>query len=163
MAIKKMNYFAALFLHENGLPVKTYEEYFPKLFFEYNLKKFLKYLLQKRKVSSFRIFYKKPIGKIHTDIMHILNYVYIYIYIDPNADMVVDPRETWKHFINRVANFEEAPMIEREKLAENIQPHKSLYGKVSNWVNGINPYPPKSVYNIYIYIYKYIYIYIGRK
>ncbi len=46
-------------------------------------------------------------------------------------------------------------MIERENLPSESQPHKTIYGKLSNWMNGINPYPPKPVSdnNIYIYIY----------
>lgn len=33
-------------------------------------------------------------------------------------------------------------MIPREELPEEMQPHRSFYGKLTWYINGINPYPP---------------------
>ena len=56
--------------------------------------------------------------------------------------MVVDPRETWKKWAWRQMNFEEPPLIPREELPEELQPHRTFYGKVACFMNGIDPYPP---------------------
>jgi hypothetical protein len=39
--------------------------------------------------------------------------------------------------------FEDPPLVPREELPEEFQPHRSFYGKVACFVNGIDPYPPK--------------------
>ena len=57
---------------------------------------------------------------------------------------MIDTRETWKHFFTRILNFEHAPLVERSELPPEKQPHRSLYGKVSCYINGISPYPPKA-------------------
>ena len=61
--------------------------------------------------------------------------------------MVIDPRETWKQWIRRTATFEEPPMIERKDLPDENQPHKKIFSKVENYLNGINPYPPGHKWN----------------
>ena len=33
-------------------------------------------------------------------------------------------------------------MIPREELPEESQPHRTFYGKLTCYLNGINPYPP---------------------
>ena len=67
---------------------------------------------------------------------------------EAEKDMVIDPRETWKHWFKRTATFEDPPMVEREQLPEDKAPHKaSLFNKMENMMNGINPYPPGHKYN----------------
>lgn len=39
-------------------------------------------------------------------------------------------------------NFEEPPMIPREDLPNQHQPHRSFYGKLTCYLNGVNPFPP---------------------
>ena len=60
-----------------------------------------------------------------------------------NKDLVVDVRETWKNWAWRQMNFEDPPMIPREELPEQHQPHRSFYGKIACFMNGVDPYPPK--------------------
>ncbi len=62
--------------------------------------------------------------------------------IETGVDLVVDPRETRKQYFTRILNFGKAPLVERSELPEDKQPHQSLYGKFSCYINGINPYPP---------------------
>lgn len=40
-------------------------------------------------------------------------------------------------------NFEDPPMIPREDLPDQFKPHRSFYGKVSCFMNGVDPYPQK--------------------
>lgn len=61
--------------------------------------------------------------------------------------MVIDPRETWGDWLKRQANFDEPPMIDRESLPQENQPHKSLFGRLENVREGINPYPPGHKWN----------------
>jgi hypothetical protein len=35
-------------------------------------------------------------------------------------------------------NFELPPLIPREQLPENLQPHYSIQGKIINYINGID-------------------------
>lgn len=58
-------------------------------------------------------------------------------------DLVVDTRETWMEFWARTRDFGEAKLVPREELPDEMQPHKSIYGKVACLMNGIDPYPPK--------------------
>ena len=37
-------------------------------------------------------------------------------------DPVIDPRENWKKWFYRVANFKDPPLVERDELPENLQP-----------------------------------------
>ena len=62
-------------------------------------------------------------------------------------DLVIDPNETWKQWFTRNLNCEEPPMIPREELPEDKQPHNTFYGRMSNYMSGINPYPPGHRYN----------------
>lgn len=56
--------------------------------------------------------------------------------------MVVDTRETWKQFINRVWNFKPAPLVERTELPPEKQPNRTIYGKLACFLKGIDPNPP---------------------
>jgi len=58
-------------------------------------------------------------------------------------DLVVDVRETWKRWAWRQMNFEDPPMRPRDEIPEEEQPHKSFYGKISCFMNGVDPYPPR--------------------
>ncbi len=62
--------------------------------------------------------------------------------VEKGVDLVVDTRETWKQFFSRVWNFDHAPLVERTELPPDKQPHRSVYGKLSCYINGISPYPP---------------------
>jgi hypothetical protein len=57
-------------------------------------------------------------------------------------DLVIDTRETWRSWVWRQLNFEEPPLVPREDLPEEYQPHRSFYGKMACFVNGIDPNPP---------------------
>lgn len=59
-----------------------------------------------------------------------------------SKDLVVDTRETWKKWFVRQLNFDDPPLIPREDLPDEFQPHRSFYGKLSCFVNGIDPNPP---------------------
>ncbi|TNV78154.1 hypothetical protein FGO68_gene14585 [Halteria grandinella] len=61
-----------------------------------------------------------------------------------SKDLVIDTRETWKSFISRQLNFEDPPLVPREELPEELQPHRSFYGKMACFVNGIDPNPAES-------------------
>lgn len=56
-------------------------------------------------------------------------------------DLVVDVRETWGEWVRRQRDFDNPPLIPREELPVEYQPHRSFYGKVSCYMNGIDPYP----------------------
>ena len=64
---------------------------------------------------------------------------------EAQRDLVIDPSETWKHWFKRTATFEEPPMIDRDQLPEDKKP--SIFNKVENMMNGINPYPPGHKWN----------------
>jgi len=67
---------------------------------------------------------------------------------ETERDKVIDPRESWKHWFKRTATFEEPPMVDRDELPEDKKPHRaSLFNKVENMMNGINPYPPGHKWN----------------
>lgn len=94
--------------------------------------------------------YKRTENKLNINVSSILSKVLtlFLILIEQqeewmNRDLVVDPRETWKHFFKRQLNFEDPPLVPREELPETIQPHRSFYGKLSCFLNNIDPYPPK--------------------
>eukprot|EP00831_Metopus_contortus_P059795 TRINITY_DN5176_c0_g1_i2.p1 TRINITY_DN5176_c0_g1~~TRINITY_DN5176_c0_g1_i2.p1 ORF type:complete len:290 (-),score=52.11 TRINITY_DN5176_c0_g1_i2:54-923(-) len=122
LAISRMHYMPALYLYQNGAKLKSIEEYRSIQRAIFDLDKFMTFLLEKKEVSEVSCFYiQKKIGK----------------------DLVVDPRESWGQFFKRVYNFDHAPMIERSELPTEKQPHKSVWGKFSCYINGVNPYPPK--------------------
>ena len=39
--------------------------------------------------------------------------------------------------------FKDPPLVPREELPDEFHPHRSLYGKISNTLNGIDPTPPE--------------------
>jgi hypothetical protein len=61
-----------------------------------------------------------------------------------SRDLVIDTRESWKSWFSRQLNFEDPPLVPREELPEEFQPHRSFYGKLSCYVNGIDPNPAES-------------------
>lgn len=58
-----------------------------------------------------------------------------------SRDLVVDTRETWGQWFRRTKEFDGPPLVPREELPEQFQPHRSFYGKLSCYLNGIDPYP----------------------
>ena len=46
--------------------------------------------------------------------------------------MVIDPKESWSEWFKRNANFEEPPMIERDQLPDDKQPHKSVFSTLES-------------------------------
>lgn len=58
-------------------------------------------------------------------------------------DLVVDTRESWKEWFQRQKDFGDVPLVAREDLPEENQPHRSFYGKMACFANGKDPYPPK--------------------
>lgn len=54
-------------------------------------------------------------------------------------DPVTDPRETWKHWIHRVLEFEYAPQVERSALPTELQPQNTVLGRVKTFVGLENP------------------------
>lgn len=57
-------------------------------------------------------------------------------------DLVVDMRESYRNWMWRQLNFEEAPLVPREELPANLQPQNSFRAKIINYVNGIDPRLP---------------------
>lgn len=62
---------------------------------------------------------------------------------------MVDTRETWRQFFSRQLNFEDPPLVPREELPEDKQPHRSFYGKLACFLNNIDPYPPKCATSVF--------------
>ena len=58
-------------------------------------------------------------------------------------DLVVDTRETWKEWFRRQRKFGETPLIPREELPLEYQPHSSFYNKMINITHGVDPTPPE--------------------
>ena len=56
-------------------------------------------------------------------------------------DLVVDTRETWKQWLKRQSKFGEVPLVPREELPEEYQPHASFYNRMVNIAAGIDPTP----------------------
>eukprot|EP00826_Nyctotherus_ovalis_P056902 TRINITY_DN7764_c0_g1_i23.p2 TRINITY_DN7764_c0_g1~~TRINITY_DN7764_c0_g1_i23.p2 ORF type:complete len:295 (-),score=82.83 TRINITY_DN7764_c0_g1_i23:18-902(-) len=121
LAISRMYYTCALPLYAAGSKLRPIEEYESILRFPYDLPKFLDYLSEQKAVEDTSIFYAKQ---------------------NEGVDLVVDTRETWREFFARVWNFGHVPLVERTELPENKQPHRSVYGKLACYLNGIDPYPP---------------------
>lgn len=57
---------------------------------------------------------------------------------------MIDTRETWKSWMSRQLNFDDPPLVPREELPEELQPHRSFYGKMACFINGIDPNPAES-------------------
>eukprot|EP01022_Parablepharisma_sp_SALTPOND_P008327 TRINITY_DN135666_c0_g1_i1.p1 TRINITY_DN135666_c0_g1~~TRINITY_DN135666_c0_g1_i1.p1 ORF type:complete len:276 (+),score=32.22 TRINITY_DN135666_c0_g1_i1:1735-2562(+) len=131
LAVSRMQYSAALLLYEHGAKLRPVEEYRTIVRAIFDLDKFMQCLLEKKEVPDVSIFYIRK-SKFRR----------WFFIIDVGVDMVVDTRENWKQFFSRVWNFQPAPMIERAELPPEKQPHRSIYGKLSCYMRGINPYPP---------------------
>ncbi|CAI2375388.1 unnamed protein product [Moneuplotes crassus] len=127
VAIVRVSYATALFLKKQGLSPKPAEFYEDKLQVKFDVELFIEKLENEEQVHSFNIFYKK----IEREEQEWLS-----------KDLVIDPRETWKKWLTRNMNFEEPPMVPREDIPEDNQPHTTFYGKMTCYLNGINPYPP---------------------
>ena len=143
LAISRMQYSAALALYKKGAILRPIEEYRLIVRAIFDLDKFMQYLSEKKEASDPTIFYY-PKSKFLLAFIVIISFTFlnhINSKIGSGADLVVDTRETWKQFAKRVWNFEPAPLVERSDLPEEKQPHRSIYGKFSCYINGINPYP----------------------
>ena len=55
--------------------------------------------------------------------------------------MVVDTRETWKEWFQRQRRFGDVPLVPIDDLDEQFKPHSSIYNKMINIANGIDPTP----------------------
>lgn len=128
LAISRMHYTCALPLYAAGAKLRSLPEYESILRFPYDLPKFLDYLAEQKPVEDVSVFRAKQ-SKCR-------------LTVDEGADLVVDTRETWKEFFARVWNFGHVPLVERTDLPEDKQPHRSIYGKLACYLNGIDPYPP---------------------
>jgi len=40
-------------------------------------------------------------------------------------------------------NFRDPPLVPREELPQEFHPHRSFYGKLSSYMNGLDPNPPR--------------------
>ena len=56
-------------------------------------------------------------------------------------DLVVDTRESWKEWMKRQTEFGETPLVPREELPEQYQPHASFYNRMVNIAAGVDPTP----------------------
>jgi hypothetical protein len=126
LAIVKMNYEAALALRKAGCATKAPDHYDGITWKPYDVEMFITFLDEKRENVDYRRFFDKI--KAAEEEWN-------------NKDLVVDIRETWGEFVKRQVNFEDPKMVPREDLPAEFQPHRSLYGKLANYVNGIDPYP----------------------
>lgn len=83
---------------------------------------FIEYLKEDRHITNYSIFYEK-IKKQKQEW--------------ENSDLVVDSTETWKNWLNRQINFENAPLVPRSQLPENKKPENNLYAKLACKMYGI--------------------------
>lgn len=132
LAIMRMSYDSALFLKLQGLEVKDVSVYSGRLAVEFDIELFLEKLDKEEKIEGTGIFFEK-IKKAEAEWAA--------------KDLILDPRETFKQKIKRHWKFEEPPLVPREEVPEDLQPHKSFYGKVNQLINGYNPYPPGHKWN----------------
>lgn len=133
IAISRVSYEAALILKKNGLDPKEEDYYTEKTATEFDIDVFIQYIREEIEVADKNVFFQKV--KLREE-------------QEAAKDMVIDPRESWKHWFKRTATFEDPPMVEREELPEEQRPHKSsMFNKVENMMNGINPYPPGHKWN----------------
>lgn len=100
--------------------------------FEYDVDLFIEKLLAEEQIDSYSIFQTK-IKEREREWL--------------SKDLVVDIRESWGDWFNRNVDFDDPPMVPREELPEEYQPHNSIYGKLASYANGVNPYPPGHEYN----------------
>ena len=127
VAVERMSFKAAKVLYKNGLRFKNPNSYKEGIRHPFDVVLFMEYVRDDVDLNSYAIFFEKIQQEKDAWL---------------NRDLVLDPTETWKDWFVRNMNFEEPKMIPREDLASNKQPHKSIYGKLSSYVNGVNPYPP---------------------
>ena len=133
IAVCRMNYGSARYLKRQGLQPKEQDFYENRMFTPFDIELFLSYLEEDREVDTLNVFFQKAKKEEEEK---------------RRQDLVVDPREGWGKYIKRVANFKDPPMVPREELPANRQPHRSFYGKLSCYLNGVSPYPPDSVRKI---------------
>lgn len=141
VCIIRMSYETALFLKKKGLVPKDAEYYHDKWAVLYDVPLFIEKLENEELITSYKIFHERIIREEKEWL---------------SKDLVIDPRESWKEWFVRNANFDEPPLIPREDIPENLQPHQTFYGKwilvyktgkLTWYLNGINPYPPGHKYN----------------
>lgn len=130
--MKRVSYQCALIIKSKGIEAKSLEYYTEKWEIPFDLPLFLEYLSQEKEVDSGKVFFER-LMKEEAEYR--------------KRDLVIDPRESWKEWIKRTANFEEPPMIDRHELPDDDQPHKKLFSAIDNYLNGINPYPPGHKWN----------------
>lgn len=131
IAIARLNYETAYYLFTKGLKPKTLEFYSTLscyVKFDFDL---MKQYFDDGVATCERKVFKEKIRKE-------LEEWY-------KKDLVIDPRETWGEMFTRIKNFDDPPLVPREELPDENQPHKTFYGKVSCFLNNIDPYPPEDV------------------
>jgi len=127
-AIIKQNYEVALELKKQGATYREFEWYEGKTWTKYDIELLFEYLEEGKELIDYKtLFYKVRRQEDEWK----------------SKDLVVDTRETWKQFFNRQLNFEDPQLVPREELPEQFQPHRSFYGKMTNYLNGRDPYPPE--------------------
>lgn len=114
ICVIRMSYETALFLKRKGLQPKPAEYYDGKTVVEYDVPLFLEKLEKEEEIRSYKIFHERLIREEKEWL---------------SRDLVIDPRETWTEWFQRNANFIEPPLIPREELPQDAQPHNSFYGK----------------------------------
>lgn len=127
-----MSYQCALIFKKLGLEPKELEHYENDLATEFDVELFIECVNEERELTSNSIFFEKI--RAHEAEM-------------AKRDLVIDPGETWKNWFKRTAKFEEPPMVNRHDIPYEKQPHKKIFNKIENMLNGINPYPPGHKYN----------------
>ena len=115
ICIIRMSYESALFLKKKGLIPKPAEYYQDKVAVVYDVPLFIEKLENEELIKSYKIFHERIIREEKEWL---------------SKDLVIDPRETWKEWFVRNANFDEPPLIPREEIPEVQQPHKTFYGKL---------------------------------
>ena len=121
-----------MIIKEKGIDPKSEEYYAEKLEIPFDITLFLEYLAQSKKIESGKVFFEKMLREQ-------AEY--------RSRDLVIDPRETWKQWLKRTAHFDDPPMIDRHELPDELQPHRALFSKIENYLNGINPFPPGHKWN----------------
>ena len=128
-----MSYATALYVKKTqNLEPKPVDYYDGLTAIEYDVELFIEKLNNEEEVESNKIFFEKIRQKEKEW---------------AERDLVLDPNETWNEWFKRNLEFEEPPMVPRDEIPEEKQPHNSLYGRLSSYMSGINPYPPGHMYN----------------
>ena len=129
ISIVRINYKAARILSKVGLQRREMSEYEGKTWRKYDMEMFFESL----DADLEDVPYKRFFDKIKRERAEWLA-----------KDLVVDRRERWRDWAWRQLNFEEAPLVPREELPIHLQPQTSIRGKVTNYLNGVDPRLPKS-------------------